>query len=405
MEWMYLVIGVGVGAIAFFLLNRGSKNKQNATWDQTSENLKQQMQNEFRNLADDIFKKNQEQFLSVADVKYKENTAKQQTEMQMANKKVEDMLKPLSETLGEYRKNLHRVEEQRNKDYGSLDQLLKSVLQCNSELRNETTNLVHALKRPTVRGRWGEIQLRRVVEMAEMSGHCDFTEQSSVTTEEGRLRPDLIVKLPNKRQIIVDSKAVLDAYLEAESQSSDKDRKRLLAKHAAAVRIRVQELSRKTYWDQFDPTPEFVVLYIPGEAFFSAALQVDPDLVEYGFQQKVILATPTTLMALLKAVAYGWRQEQLAENAKKISEQAERIYNAVGSWFTHFATVGQSLDRATKSYNSAVGSMERRVLPATKKLTELGVKAKADLPEAKIIDTTVRQAVKDSSAANADEGI
>jgi DNA recombination protein RmuC len=296
----------------------------------------------------------------------------------------------LADSLTKYKTELTDAEASRNKEYGSLDRLLKTVLESNQQLRGETANLVNALKRPTVRGRWGEIQLKRIVELSGLSAHCDFQEQVSVDSDEGRLRPDMIIHLPNGRDIVVDSKAILAGYLEAESATDDNSRKTALGRHAASLRTRIQELSRKNYWEQFASAPEFVVLFIPGEAFFSAALEHSPDLVEAGFEQRVIIATPTTLMALLRAVAYGWRQEQLAENAKRISEQAARVYQGLAVWTDHLATLGSSLDRASKAYNSAVGSLERTVLPPARRLKDFGVSTKDEIKELNSLETALR---------------
>ena len=343
-----------------------------------------EMELALKNLATEVMSANSKSFLELARTQLHQESALQQ-------RQVETLVKPLADQVAGYKKELAELESARNKEYGGLDRLLKSVVESNQQLKSETSNLVNALKRPTVRGRWGEIQLRRVVEMAGLSKHCDFSEQVSVDSDEGRLRPDLIVNLPNGRQIVIDSKAVLNGYLEAEEATDDLTRKAALIRHASAVKTRITELSRKNYWDQFKQAPEFVVLFIPGEAFFSAALEVMPDLVETGFDQKVVLATPTTLMALLKAVAFGWRQEQLAENSRRIADQANRIYQGLAVWTQHLATLGTSLDRATKAYNSAVGSLEKSVLPPTRKMREYGVTAKDELAELPTIDTALRK--------------
>jgi DNA recombination protein RmuC len=310
---------------------------------------------------------------------------------ELSKREVEAIIKPLSESVNAYKKELTDLEALRNKDHGDLRTLLKTVHDTNQILKTETHNLVSALKRPTVRGRWGEMQLRRIVELSGMSAHCDFTEQVSVESEEGRLRPDLIINLPNKRCIVVDSKAVLSGYLDAEEASDETVRKVALQRHALSVKTRIQELSRKNYWEQFENAPEFVVLFIPGEAFFSAALTEAPDLVELGFEQRVVLSTPSTLMALLKAVAMGWRQEQLAENSKRIAEQAGRLYQALGVWTQHLSQVGGALEKATKSYNAAVGSLERSVLPPARKLHEMGVTSKEEIPEPVQVELTIRE--------------
>jgi DNA recombination protein RmuC len=312
-------------------------------------------------------------------------------ESEVQKTEIKGLVAPLAEALEKFKGERGDTESKRQKEYGNLDRFLKSMVESNEKLKTETHNLVNALKRPTVRGRWGEIQLRRVVELSGMSEHVDFQEQASSTSDDGRLRPDLIVKLPGGRQIIVDSKAVLQSYLEAEEAQNESDRKLALTRHALALKTRIQELSRKNYWDQFSKAPEFVVLFIPGEAFFSAALQESPDLIENGFDQKVILATPTTLMALLRAVAFGWRQESLADNARLIADSASKLYQALGVWTGHLADVEQGLERATKAFNNAVGSLERNVLPSARKMKELGVSSKTELTELKGVETSLRK--------------
>lgn len=377
-----LALGVIATVIFFFFKNRAEKA--------SGTRLKEELEQTFKSVAGDVLQNANRSFLDLAKTQLAQEAQTHQSQMDLAKKEVEFLVKPLAESLQIYKKEINEMESKRSKDQGSLDGAMRMILETNQKLRDETQQLVNALKRPTVRGRWGEVQLKRIVELAGLSRHCDFSEQVSVNTEDGRLRPDMVIRLPNGRDIVVDSKAVLEGYLEAESLRDDVQRKVALQKHAQALKTRITELSKKSYWDQFKNTPEFVVLFIPGEAFFSAALEEMPDLVEYGFSQKVVLATPTTLMALLRAVAFGWRQEQLAENAKKISEQASRLYQGLSSWMSHLQDVGTHVGRAAKSYNNAVGSLERTVAPPIRRLKDLGVSAKDEVKIPEVVESTIR---------------
>jgi len=287
----------------------------------------------------------------------------------------EEKLTPLRSALERYERQISQMEAARQTAYGSVTEQLKNIQTAHEALNQQTANLVTALRAPQVRGRWGEITLRRVVEVAGMSTHCDFVEQQSVAAAEGRLRPDLVVTLPGGRTIVVDSKVPLTGYLDAVEAADETIRRDGLLRHARAVRTHMLSLSGKAYWEQFATTPDFVVLFLPGESFFSAALEQDRSLIEDGIQQRIVLATPTTLIALLRTVAYSWQQQQVTENAQRIAAAGRELFDRVGKFAEHLGKVGDGLRRATDAYNTAVGTWSTRILPSGRRLTELGATA------------------------------
>ena len=351
---------------------------------------KQQLTDAFKALAADALKSSNTSFLELAKTHLEKFQESAKGDLEKRQTAIDELVKPVRESLGKVDAKLQEIEKSRIEAYTGLTEQVRSLSETQKELRGETANLVKALRRPQARGRWGEIQLRRVVEMAGMLAHCDFVEQVSTDTENGRLRPDLIVRLPGRKNIVVDSKAPLEAYLEAIEAPDDETRAAKSKDHARQVRNHIASLGRKSYFEQFDFTPEFVVLFLPGEVFFSAALENDPELIELGVGQNVIIATPTTLIALLRAVAYGWRQETLAENAKAISELGQELYKRVSDLGGHMEKLGKGLSTAINSYNSAVGSLETRVLVSARRFKELGAASGAEIDETRQIETSPR---------------
>jgi DNA recombination protein RmuC len=325
----------------------------------------------FQAMSAEALKTNNQAFLALAETRLREARAEAGADIDARKKAIEDLLAPMAKTLEQVDQEIKESERRRIENSTTLIQKIASLDLLGQNLQLQTARLVDALKRPGVRGRWGELQLKRVVELAGMMEHCHFTEQQTIATEDGRIRPDVIVQLPGGKHVVVDAKVPLDAYLRALEAPDEDARQRLLAEHARQVRTHISQLSSKTYFEKVAVSPDFVVMFLPGEMFFSAALEQDPTLIEFGVDKRVIPASPTTLIALLRAVAYGWQQEAMEENARKISELGKNLYEAVRSLGDRFGTLGGRLKSTLEAYNDAVGSLEGNVLIKARKFKEL----------------------------------
>ncbi len=336
---------------------------------QTIETLQQNLTETFKNLSNQALLHNNQSFLGLAQTSLEKFFEASKTDLEKKQKALGDIIDPVHKALNQVDQKIGLLEKERVGAYSDLKRQLTDMMLTQKELRSETASLVKALRTPAARGQWGEMQLKRVVEMAGMVSHCDFFEQ--MTTDDGRMRPDMIVQLPGGKNIIVDAKTPLSSYLEALETNDEQQRAIWLDDHARQVRTHIRSLSQKAYWEQFQPTPEFVVMFLPGEAFFSAALEKDPSLIECGVKERVILATPTTLIALLRAVAFGWRQESMADNARAISELGREVHKRLGDMSQHLSKLGRHVHQVVDSYNHTIGTFERRVLVTARKFHEL----------------------------------
>jgi DNA recombination protein RmuC len=355
---------------------RKSLDEQRRVFDEARVNLKET----FEALSHQALSTSNSEFLKLAE----ERLGRRQQE-------IDASLTPLRSALERYEGEIRGLEQARDQAYGSLRTEVERLARLSERLQGETGNLVNALRSPQVRGRWGEVTLHRVVELAGMTEHCDYVEQVTIESEGGRLRPDMVVNLPGGRAIVVDAKVPLAAYLEATGTASDDERRDAMARHARQVRDHMTALAAKAYWEQFTTAPELVVMFIPGESFVGAAAQADPALIEDGMNRKVVVATPTTLVALLRAIAYGWRQEQVATNAEGIRKLGSELYDRLRTLAGHFDSVGGALGRAVNAYNAFVGSMETRVLPSARRFRDLGAATGEEIAPLAAVEQAPRQ--------------
>jgi DNA recombination protein RmuC len=354
----------------------------------------------FSDLANQSLKSNSENFLRLAEQNLGAHQEKAKRELSEREQAVENLVKPIRDALQQSQRQISELEKARSEAYGSIRSQLETMQLSQQSLAQETQNLVNALRRPQVRGRWGEITLRRLVELAGMVEHCDFQEQVHTPGGDKVIRPDMIVRMPDNRELVVDVKTPLEAYLESVEAKDDTQRQLGLKRHARNVREHIRSLASKTYWDQFSQSPEFVILFIPGDQFLSAALNEDPDLIEYALSRQIILATPTSFVALLKAVAYGWRQLALADNAEEIRGLAEELYGRLTAFVGHVNKLGRQLASSVESYNRAVGSLERKVLPGARKFVELGIRPKKIMEQTEVLESLPRELVEESNDAD-----
>ncbi|MCW8964305.1 MAG: DNA recombination protein RmuC [Gammaproteobacteria bacterium] len=350
------------------------------------------MTEHFKALSGDVLRNSSEEFRKQATASFKQQQENADQLLKQREQSISSLIKPISEALKKTEEQIQNIEKSRHEAFGSLSSQIKLIHESNQQLQSETRNLVTALRRPEVRGQWGELTLKRLAELAGMVEYCDFVEQEQVVEDGKASRPDMIVRMPDKRELIVDAKTPLDAYLSAIEAEDAGHREQFLAQHARNVRKRVDELSKKAYWSQFKHSPDYVVLFIPGEQFLTAALEQDGKLLEDALQNRVVLATPTTIIALLRAVAFGWRQIAVAENAEKIQELGEQLYKRVTTFVEHLTKVGKNLNNSVNAYNQAIGSLERQVLPGARKFEELGIQSKKQLSEPQTLEETPRSA-------------
>jgi DNA recombination protein RmuC len=420
-DWQLPAIFIGAGFLAGLLIGWGltyigqvklkhalalketelkAQAQQDTEREQAFSLATERLSGVFSQLANEHLSSHSETFLKLAKESLGSHQERAKGELAAREQAVEALVRPIREALLRTETQINELEKSRQTAYGTIKAQLEAMAAGQSTLSTETRNLVNALRRPEVRGQWGEITLQRLVELSGMVEHCDFVTQAHTETEQGPIRPDLIVHMPDRRQVVVDVKTPLDAYLDATQAENDEDRGKALARHATKVNERIRELASKAYWSQFEESPDFVILFIPGDQFLSAALAEKPNLLDDALRQQIILATPTSFVALLKAIAYGWQQLEVAENATEIRKLAVQLYERLTTFASHLGNVGKELGSSVQAYNKAVGSLERMVMPAARRFTELGVNPKQPLPTMKAVDDSPR----DISGEPTDEG-
>ncbi len=366
------------------------ERQSNEYLDEILDQTRFQLADTFNKLSNEALSRNNDHFIKLAEENLKRHQSEAKAELHNKEKAIEQLVKPINEALQQTAKQIHEIEKERKESYGQLHSTIKHLNEGQQHLQQETQNLVQALRRPEVRGQWGEMTLRRLAELSGMVSHCDFYEQTTTQTDSGRIRPDMLIKLPENRQIVVDAKTPLDAYLSSIQAQNEQEKQRELKRHSQIIRQRAKELSAKNYWVEYTQSPEFVVLFIPGEHFLSAALQIDPSLLEDTMQDNIILATPTNFIALLRAVSYGWKQQSLTENAIAIRDLGESLYKRLSIFSGHLSKLGANLNSSVEHFNKTVGSLEKNVIPSGKRFLDMGIRAKEDISTPLKIDKQAR---------------
>lgn len=389
-----LVLGVVIGWVVA-VLRKDTEIKNLATVLETERRLNAErhaaLKDTFTVLSSEALQRNNAVFLQLAQQSLSRFQTQAKGDLELKERAVADLVRPIKEALERTERQLRELDRDRRESHGALTQHLENMAKTQVALHNETRNLVQALRRPEVRGQWGELTLRRLAELSGMVEHCDFIEQAQVRGSEGALRPDMVVHMPGDREVVVDVKTPLDAYLSAVESNAPEQRKAFLEQHAKLVRERIRTLAGKKYWDQFERAPDFVILFIPGDQFLSAAMDIDRRLLEDAMAQKVVLATPTSLVALLRAIAYGWKQESLNRNAEQIREIGEELYSRIATLTEHLSALGRFLGSSVTQFNRLVGSFESKLLPGARKFAELGLNAKKELVPPEQIENAPRE--------------